>query len=97
MRATKWRKLKLPGYAIHDYLRQLQLVFKACQYVVGHWQQGILHCNQCQCQANYEHFKSHHRDLPLPKERVALINKIRNGTLLIESSMDIAAIIVSSN
>ncbi len=37
LRASKWKELKLPTYAIHDYLRQLQIIFKACQYVVGHW------------------------------------------------------------
>ena len=55
-----------------------------------------MHCKHCKAQANYEHFKKLHSNIQLPNERIAIINKIRNGTFLIESAMDLAAIIISS-
>jgi hypothetical protein len=99
LRAIKWKEMKLPTYVFHDYMRQLQVIFKACQCVVGHWQKGFLLCKICNnnTQANADHFKYHHRDVQLPVATIALINKVRSAKLLIESATDMASIIEASH
>lgn len=46
-RAAAWKKLKLPIYAVHDYIKQIPKIMKVCYNIVGHHKRGELNCKFC--------------------------------------------------